>query len=408
MWLVVILGRGFSGADLLARTVSESLRCRLIEEETLMKKATAWGFRREHLRNAVQPIPTPRCCLPQDIGAELVAMRAALADEAVVSEAVFYGCEGFLLPRHAIPVLRIRLKVPLSRRIAEAKERLQLTYAMARDRIRRDDLAYRRWVRRVSGSDEDDPALYDLVISVDNDDFGSAAKVIAEFAIRQNSLEAGPECRAAMADFALNSRIEAVLKVLPHTAGLNIIVRADRGMVFLAARRWLPSNRAVVGGVVSLISGVRRVELVELHPRARVSAETLGKRKAEERRRWIVIAAACGLFAIGGVFFKQLDLNRVVDSAVAGVITDTQCAGNHPVSSDSERGECVRFCVNAKHEVKYALLDGTRVYTLNDQSVGKRFAAQVVTITGRLDAQHNLLEVHSIKLASARAKSLNF
>ncbi len=408
MCLIVILGRCFSGADLIAKRVSEGLACRLIEEEALIEKAAAWGFAQEQLRNAVRPIPVLRGCFPQDYGPELAALRAALAEEAAASKTVFSGCEGFLLPRHTVPVLRIRLNVPLPGRLAELREQLRLTDGMARRHIRRVDLAYRRWVRKVSGSDEEDPALYDLVVGIDNGDVDSAFKTIADFVIRQTSLQLGPEYCRAMTNFALASRIEAVLKVIPHTTGLNAMVRVDQGIVFLAANSWDPRDRAVARGIVSVISGVRRVELIELGPRPGISHVAVRNGKGSTWRPWAVGATLCSLLIAGGMFLNWLDLNQFVETSVAGVITDTRCAGNHRISGGSERGQCVRKCVEVQEEVKYALLDGAQIYVLTDQSLGERFAARAVTIRGRLDPKNNLLEVHSIKLASTTAESLNF
>lgn len=409
MCLIVIAGRSFSGAELLARRVSEELGYRWIEEDAVIERAAAWGIPQEQLRAVVRPIPIRRRCFWQDAGMELITLRTALAEEAAASEAVFSGREGFLLPRHTIPVLRIRLDVPLQCRIAGLRQRLRLTDAEARRQIRRADRAYRRWVRRLSGSEDEDPGLYDLVVNVNDGGFDSACKTIAAFVIRQTSLEAGPEYRRTMANFALASRIEAVLKVIPRTACLNAAVRTDQGLVFLAAKRWNPRDRAAIENVVSVISGVRRVVLVELRPGgANLHGPPVRNRKAAVWRAWAVGATAWGLLVAGCVFLEHFDANTVADTSVTGVITDTRCAGNHRVSVDSEKPRCVRECVRVQDHAKYALFDGGQVYALNDQGLGDRYAARAVTITGHLDRKTNVLEVRSIRPTSGTAESISF
>ena len=407
MCLILILGRCFSGADLLARRVSEQLGYRLVEPDAVIERAAAWGVPRERLREALQPIPVLRTCCRQESRVALATLRAALAEEAAASEAVYSGFEGFLLPRHSIPVLRIRLNVSLPHRIARLKQQLGLTDSESRRYIRRADRAYRRSVRRLSGSDDEDPALYDLVVN-DIADVDSACKTIVAFAIHQTPLKAGHEYRAAMADFALASRIEAVLKIIPGTARLNAAVRADRGLVFLAAMHWNHIDRAAIHSVVSRIPGVRRAILVELRSRTVSLREALQNGKGTGWRPWVLGATACGLLAAGCVFLQNFAANPLEVASVTGVITDTQCAGNHHLSLDSERGRCVRACVELHSNVKYALFDGVRVYTLSDQGLGEEFAARAVTIAGRLNAEKDLLQVQSMQPASGTRKSLPF
>lgn len=218
MCLIVILGRCFSGADVVARRVSEELGYRLVDADAISERAAAWSVPEEQLREALRPIPLLWRCFRQGSEVELAALRAALAEEAAASEAVYSGREGLLLPRHVSPVLRVGLKRPLQCRIAALERRLRLNGEEARRYIRRADRAYRQWVRRASGSGDEDPALYDLVVDVNDGDFDSACRTITAFASRHSSFETGAEYRAAMTELALASRIEAALKLIPETA----------------------------------------------------------------------------------------------------------------------------------------------------------------------------------------------
>ena len=408
MCLIVILGRCFSGADLLARRVSEQLGYRLVEENAVLERAAAWGVPQEQLRKALRPVPVLRTCFRQKSRVELVMLRAALAEETAASESVYSGCEAFLLPRHTIPVLRIRINIDLASRITGLGQRLRLTDSEARSHIRRADRAYRRWVRSISGSEDDDPALYDLVVNVDDGDLDTACKTIVAFAIRETPHGAGHEYRAAMGDFALAIRIEAMLKALPDAARLNVAVRADRGLVFLAAMHWSPGDRVAIRSIVSEIPGVRRVEVIELRSGTARLPESLQERKAARWRPWAIGATACGLLAARCMLLQDFGANTLEVASVTGVITDTRCAGNHHVPVSSEKGQCVRDCVRLQSNVKYALFDGARVYTLSDQGLGEEFAARTVTIAGRLDPKSNLLEAQSIKPAAGMLKSLHF
>lgn len=408
MCLIVVSGRSFSGAELLARRVSEELGYRWIEEEAVIERAASWGIPPEQLRAVAGPTANPKRGLLEGAGVELLALRAALAEEAASSDAALTGDLGFLLPRHVAPVLRIRLSVPVECRITVLREQLRLTNAEAVRRIRRADRAYCRSVRKLSGSEDEDPGLYDLVVNAPKGDLASACGTIAAFVRRQTSFETEREYRRAIADFALAARIEALLRIVPHTAHVNATVRADGGLVFVAATHWSARDRIAIDNVVSLISGARRLVLVELRPGANLHGPPLRNRIRAAWPSWAAGAAAWGLLVASCVFLMHFEARTIPNTSLRGVITDTRCAGHHRVSADSDTVRCVRECIKLQDHIKYALFDGAHIYALDDQGLGDRFAAHAVTITGRLDRKTNVIEVRSIKLTSGTRESLSF
>lgn len=78
-----------------------------------------------------------------------------------------------------------------------------------------------------------------------------------------------------------------------------------------------------------------------------------------------------------------------------GVVTDTMCGANHAPMKVSPDSKCVLECV--KHGSKYALLEGTKVYTLSDQETPAKFAGQKVKVTGQLYEKTGILKVETIE-----------
>lgn len=402
MPFVVIVGRCVRAAELLARKVGERLGYRFIHKTAIIERAAAWGVARERLLMVGGPTPVLAEWSLRNPEVEVIILRAALAAEAADSEAIFSGCEGLLLPRNTTPVLRILLNVPLQFRMADLKRRLQFTDAEARRDIRRADRAHCRSVQNVCGSDDGDSTLYDLVLNIDGLDFDSASATVAAFVLDQVTFRAEPEYHTAMTDFALASRIEAVLAIMPQTAHLNATVRTDRGLVFLAAKRWDPRDRASICGTVSLIPGARRVELIELGPERGCLAEVARNSKAIRWRTWAIPATVLSLIAAAYLGLTYFETNRTRNILVTGVITDTRCATNHRASTDAERARCVMECVEIRNQAEYALFDGAQIYRLNNAAIGTRFAARAVTISGRFDPNAHVLQVQSITFASAK------
>ncbi len=83
-----------------------------------------------------------------------------------------------------------------------------------------------------------------------------------------------------------------------------------------------------------------------------------------------------------------------------GIITDSMCAtdGHASMRMGPTDAECTNACVFA-HGAYYVLLDGKNVYTLSDQKIPGKFAAQKVRVAGRLDTKTQTIQVTSIVLA---------
>lgn len=82
-----------------------------------------------------------------------------------------------------------------------------------------------------------------------------------------------------------------------------------------------------------------------------------------------------------------------------GFITDTHC-GTHCQRSSDMRPDaaCVRECV--RKGSKYGLWYGHHVYELEPQSKAKRFSAEEVRVTGRME--NDVLHIATIRAASSR------
>jgi hypothetical protein len=81
-----------------------------------------------------------------------------------------------------------------------------------------------------------------------------------------------------------------------------------------------------------------------------------------------------------------------------GVITDTMCGADHAMMKTTPDSKCVTECMRSP-SVKYALLDGKRVYKLSDQASPAPYAGKKVRITGALYPKTGVLQVDKIEAA---------
>lgn len=82
-----------------------------------------------------------------------------------------------------------------------------------------------------------------------------------------------------------------------------------------------------------------------------------------------------------------------------GVITDSMCGRDHKMMNITPDAKCVRECVNSSSGAKFALVNGSNVYKLSDQSTPARFAGQKVQVTGTLFPRTGIIEVKDIRPA---------
>ena len=88
-------------------------------------------------------------------------------------------------------------------------------------------------------------------------------------------------------------------------------------------------------------------------------------------------------------------LLNAADQTFTGVITDSMCGANHKMMNISPDSKCVAECVKSGN-VKFALLDGTKVYKLSDQQTPAQYAGAKVRITGTLFPKTGIIEVKKI------------
>lgn len=117
----------------------------------------------------------------------------------------------------------------------------------------------------------------------------------------------------------------------------------------------------------------------------------------------IVLAATASVAAVAQ------NSSKTEEESFKGVIADSQCALNvHSLTKShkemlqdktvgSTPADCVWYCVKQRGG-RFVLQNRDKVYKLDDQSVGRNFAAKKVEVFGTLDAQTNTIHVHRMEL----------
>jgi cytidylate kinase len=258
---VITISRGtFSGGKALAECLSYKLGYRCIDRDVIVERAAARGVSEKELRAALERPPSRIGTLEHKKYIYLALMQNALVEEVRQGRAIYHGLLGQLLLKGGIGVMRLRVNAPISYRIRSAMERLGLSRTDAIAHIEKMDEDRRKWARFLYGVDWDDPSLYDLIINLEHIGLDQACRLVTAMT-HEAVFEFSPECRAAMDDLVVSSRVRAELALNPFTAHLEVEVEACQGAVTISGI--VPDELEEVEKVARNIPGVKSLTIKE-------------------------------------------------------------------------------------------------------------------------------------------------
>lgn len=228
---IVTISRGtMSGGESLAKCLSERLAIPAISQEILREASNRFGISQSLLLKQLEktkgliPGPSP------ERGLYLAAIQLALAERAPKGSFVYHGHAGHLLLKGVPQVLKVRVIAPLDRRARKLAETQKISLEEAKKTIEKMDESRIRWTRFLYNVDWRDPSLYDLVINLDAITMETACEMIV-CTLARPEFQESPESRAVIEDFLLASRVKAALAGHDLTKGLELEVKAEKGII---------------------------------------------------------------------------------------------------------------------------------------------------------------------------------
>lgn len=222
---IITISRGtLSGGEALAHCLSERLGYPVLSREVIRDTASQYGIAEGLLDQQLEKIPTMiqrRLVGGDERRLYLIAIQAALAERAQEGGFIYHGHLGQLLLKELPQVLKIRLLAPMDYRIRMVKDKQGLSDEAAKKYIEQVDKSRKEWARLLYNVDWQDPALYDMVISLDTIGLETACALI-DFIARQTEFQDSPERKEIRAQFALACRIKLRLAQNDRTQGMQI------------------------------------------------------------------------------------------------------------------------------------------------------------------------------------------
>jgi cytidylate kinase len=181
-------------------------------------------------------------------------------DLAVKGNVLIRGWGATLWLRSVPHVPCVRVCAPLDLRVKRLMERLETDdEELARHEIGIDDAARASRMEEHFNVPWGDATLYDMTLNTERISIPACVDLVVALA-RSKEFQETPASRSKLEGLALQARARAALRADPQTAGIDIVVEADHGLVTLRGIVVNDREKALVREIVQKVAGVKSVK----------------------------------------------------------------------------------------------------------------------------------------------------
>lgn len=242
----------------IAQQAAEKLGYRCVEPEVVNEAARRFQISEDKLTQLLEEVPGFWEKITRTRRNYLIFIQAAMCELAREDNMVYHGSGGQQLLREIPHVLKVRVVVPMPRRVAWLAAQRGLSSQEAARRIEAEDAGKTQRLRYLFDIDWNDPDLYDLVVNLEHISIASAVEIIAGISQRAE-FQVTPESRQGLENLALASLVKATLAANERTNKALVEVMADAGTVTLSGAVFSEGAKEEILEVVRLVEGVLAV-----------------------------------------------------------------------------------------------------------------------------------------------------
>lgn len=275
MSLIVISAADKDVERTIAKRIAEAVGYECLGPEQLPEIAAEYHVTEDNLAAALEKAPaTGISRRTKRLPHWLACIEAGVLSRLESDNMVCWGLAAHLYVQGISHALRVRLlvdqeqlaeRIAISQKISTAKAKRTLTTA----RRKRD-----KWTLAAFNQDEQDPALYDLVINLTQIDSDEAVDTVVK-AIGYRKFKAMTYSRQSLADLALAAKVKATLS--ESLTDFRVQARSGRVVVTCKAlKRERQKKTAVIKEITGALPGVQYVEVRLINYVIRQAAESFG------------------------------------------------------------------------------------------------------------------------------------
>ena len=239
--------------------VAERLGYRCIDPEVIEEAAKRFHISEGKLTQVLEETPGIWERLIRSRRNYLIFIQAAMCEMACGDNMVYHGSGGQQLLGGGPHVLKVRIIVPIERRIEWLVAQQGLTPEEAAKQVHAKDAEKTQRLRYLYDIDWNDPGLYDMVINLDRISISSAVGAILR-GVSFPEFKKTSESQRIIDDLALVSLVKATLAANERTNKALVEIVAQSGTVAVSGAVFSEASKAEVLEVIRQVEGVVAVE----------------------------------------------------------------------------------------------------------------------------------------------------
>lgn len=267
MAIITISREMGSGGIPIAHKVAEKLGYTLIDGESIMAAAEAYGLSPEAVEQADEKPPHFVDTLDSKQFFDLHLIELIILEAALKGNVIIYGRGGQDLLQDVSNVLRVRIIAPFEDRVERWAEREWLDPDRARFLVRKSDQQRAGFIKYYFDRDWEESIHYDLVVNTQRLSLDSAVKIICEGVKDENLVGVKASSKKILSDLILRKRVEVSILSANDIDAYLLEINVKEGQVTLSGqlhsareKTAVEKKARAVEGVVSVKSNIKVVE----------------------------------------------------------------------------------------------------------------------------------------------------
>jgi cytidylate kinase len=259
---VITISRGsYSKGKETAEKLARRLGYECISRDILLETSVNFNINEIKLIRAIHDAPSVFERFEHGKQKYIIFIREAFLKHIRKDNVIYHGLAGHFFCQGIPNILKVRINANLEDRIKEEMRREHISEKEARHILKKDDEERRKWGMHLYGIDTKDPALYDIVLHIDNLKVDDAVEILAGIAKRP-CFQTTRESRMIIEDYHLTAQAQETLFDRFPAAQ----VKCKNGVVFVAIETTLSREQEdinnIIGGLKEKnIDGIKDVKV---------------------------------------------------------------------------------------------------------------------------------------------------
>jgi cytidylate kinase len=260
MAIITISREMGSGGIPIAHKVAEKLGYRLIDGETIMEAAAAYGLSPEAVEQADEKPPHFVDTMDSKQSLDLHLIELIILEAALKGNVVIYGRGGQDLLDGIRSVLRTRIIAPFEDRVERWSEREWLDPDRARYLVRKSDQQRAGFIKYYFDRDWEESVHYDLTINTQRLSEEMAVQVICDSVKDENLESIKASGKKVLSDLILRKRVEIAILSAKDIDAYLLEIDVEDGVITLSGQVHSSAEKMVAEAQALSVEGISNVQ----------------------------------------------------------------------------------------------------------------------------------------------------